>query len=167
MIDAGSGSVAYRSQTRRRRSAGRGLSLRGYLGSDRTRRLTLPRLNACATGAITFAIGFGRRSHGRSFDRGSLALYGMDGVRAAVDSAPARTYSESSRASSALFSAPWCSGQTCHPVTVEIAGSNPVGVASTHTIARPAKCGAGDCSYNSGLERHLRLALNAACQPCT
>ena len=26
--------------------------------------------------------------------------------------------------------APWCSGQTCHPVTVEIAGSNPAGVAS-------------------------------------
>ena len=27
-------------------------------------------------------------------------------------------------------SAPWCSGLTCHPVTVEIAGSNPVGVAN-------------------------------------
>ena len=26
--------------------------------------------------------------------------------------------------------APWCSGLTCHPVTVEIAGSNPAGVAS-------------------------------------
>ena len=24
--------------------------------------------------------------------------------------------------------APWCSGQTCHPVTVEIVGSNPIGV---------------------------------------
>ena len=28
--------------------------------------------------------------------------------------------------------APWCSGLTCHPVTVEIAGSNPVGVARPH-----------------------------------
>ena len=26
--------------------------------------------------------------------------------------------------------APWCSGLTCHPVTVEIVGSNPIGVAS-------------------------------------
>ncbi len=26
--------------------------------------------------------------------------------------------------------APWCSGLTCHPVTVEIEGSNPFGVAS-------------------------------------
>ena len=26
--------------------------------------------------------------------------------------------------------APWCSGLTCHPVTVEIAGSNPAGVAN-------------------------------------
>ena len=26
--------------------------------------------------------------------------------------------------------APWCSGLTCHPVTVEIGGSNPPGVAS-------------------------------------
>ena len=26
--------------------------------------------------------------------------------------------------------APWCSGQTCHPVTVEIVGSNPIGVVS-------------------------------------
>jgi hypothetical protein len=24
--------------------------------------------------------------------------------------------------------APWCSGLTCHPVTVEIVGSNPIGV---------------------------------------
>jgi hypothetical protein len=24
--------------------------------------------------------------------------------------------------------APWCSGLTCHPVTVEIRGSNPLGV---------------------------------------
>lgn len=29
-------------------------------------------------------------------------------------------------------SAPWCSGLTCHPVTVEIAGSNPVGVAISY-----------------------------------
>jgi hypothetical protein len=28
------------------------------------------------------------------------------------------------------FTAPWCSGLTCHPVTVEIGGSNPPGVAS-------------------------------------
>ncbi len=27
--------------------------------------------------------------------------------------------------------APWCSGQTCHPVTVEIRGSNPLGVADS------------------------------------
>ena len=27
--------------------------------------------------------------------------------------------------------APWCSGLTCHPVTVEIGGSNPPGVASS------------------------------------
>ncbi len=26
---------------------------------------------------------------------------------------------------------PWCSGQTCQPVTLEIAGSNPVGPAIT------------------------------------
>ncbi len=26
--------------------------------------------------------------------------------------------------------APWCSGLTCHPVTVEIVGSNPIGVAN-------------------------------------
>ncbi len=29
-----------------------------------------------------------------------------------------------------IIKAPWCSGLTCHPVTVEIAGSNPAGVAS-------------------------------------
>src|SRR5947209_5124577 len=28
---------------------------------------------------------------------------------------------------------PWCSGQTCQPVTLEIAGSNPVGSAITVT----------------------------------
>ena len=33
-------------------------------------------------------------------------------------------------------SAPWCSGLTCHPVTVEIAGSNPVGVASSPSNRR-------------------------------
>ena len=29
------------------------------------------------------------------------------------------------------YKAPWCSGLTCHPVTVEIRGSNPLGVASS------------------------------------
>ncbi|MEA2650601.1 MAG: hypothetical protein QOI85_322 [Chloroflexota bacterium] len=29
---------------------------------------------------------------------------------------------------------PWCSGQTCQPVTLEIAGSNPVGPATAHPI---------------------------------
>lgn len=28
-----------------------------------------------------------------------------------------------------VSAAPWCSGLTCHPVTVEIEGSNPFGVA--------------------------------------
>jgi hypothetical protein len=28
-----------------------------------------------------------------------------------------------------ISAAPWCSGLTCHPVTVEIVGSNPIGVA--------------------------------------
>ena len=34
--------------------------------------------------------------------------------------------------------APWCSGLTCHPVKVEIGGSNPLGVAITRyfTITR-------------------------------
>ena len=31
-----------------------------------------------------------------------------------------------------LRAAPWCSGLTCHPVTVEIEGSNPFGVANTN-----------------------------------
>jgi hypothetical protein len=30
-----------------------------------------------------------------------------------------------------MRAAPWCSGLTCHPVTVEIRGSNPLGVASS------------------------------------
>ncbi len=31
--------------------------------------------------------------------------------------------------------APWCSGLTCHPVTVEIGGSNPPGVATAiHSV---------------------------------
>jgi hypothetical protein len=30
---------------------------------------------------------------------------------------------------SSASAAPWCSGLTCHPVTVEIEGSNPFGVA--------------------------------------
>ena len=30
--------------------------------------------------------------------------------------------------------APWCSGQTCHPVTVEIGGSNPPGVADSNFL---------------------------------
>ena len=32
------------------------------------------------------------------------------------------------------FLAPWCSGLTCHPVTVEIVGSNPIGVASAKVL---------------------------------
>ena len=31
-----------------------------------------------------------------------------------------------------ISAAPWCSGLTCHPVTVEIVGSNPIGVAIYH-----------------------------------
>ncbi len=30
--------------------------------------------------------------------------------------------------------APWCSGLTCHPVTVEIRGSNPLGVAHSNFL---------------------------------
>ncbi len=30
--------------------------------------------------------------------------------------------------------APWCSGLTCHPVTVEIGGSNPPGVATSNSL---------------------------------
>ena len=30
-----------------------------------------------------------------------------------------------------ILVAPWCSGLTCHPVTVEIGGSNPPGVADS------------------------------------
>jgi hypothetical protein len=33
-----------------------------------------------------------------------------------------------------VHAAPWCSGLTCHPVKVEIGGSNPLGV------ARPLHC---------------------------
>src|SRR4051812_24689606 len=35
---------------------------------------------------------------------------------------------------SALAPDPWCSGQTCQPVTLEIAGSNPVGSAIHRTL---------------------------------
>ncbi len=38
-------------------------------------------------------------------------------------------------AGSRLWAAPWCSGLTCHPVTVEIEGSNPFGVANSQPIA--------------------------------
>ena len=37
---------------------------------------------------------------------------------------------ETSAASTLIRLAPWCSGLTCHPVKVEIGGSNPLGVAS-------------------------------------
>ncbi len=33
-----------------------------------------------------------------------------------------------------LRAAPWCSGLTCHPVTVEIVGSNPIGVAKNSQL---------------------------------
>ena len=36
---------------------------------------------------------------------------------------------------SRLWAAPWCSGLTCHPVTVEIEGSNPFGVANSQVMA--------------------------------
>ena len=32
------------------------------------------------------------------------------------------------------YKAPWCSGLTCHPVTVEIRGSNPLGVAHSNFL---------------------------------
>ena len=34
---------------------------------------------------------------------------------------------------------PWCSGPTCQPVTLEIAGSNPVGSAITRLFLRPVR----------------------------
>lgn len=54
--------------------------------------------------------------------------------------------------SSGRRSAPWCSGLTCHPVTVEIRGSNPLGVAtSVSSIAAPkptmSPCQAPDCPF--------------------
>jgi hypothetical protein len=33
---------------------------------------------------------------------------------------------------------PWCSGQTCQPVTLEIAGSNPVGPAKRLLARQPS-----------------------------
>ena len=53
--------------------------------------------------------------------------------------------------------APWCSGLTCHPVTVEIEGSNPFGVAS---FQHPARHTAGfaflcRCSLAAALVRRL------------
>ena len=35
---------------------------------------------------------------------------------------------------------PWCSGQTCQPVTLEIAGSNPVGPATAHHHDQDVPC---------------------------
>ena len=34
---------------------------------------------------------------------------------------------------------PWCSGPTCQPVTLEIAGSNPVGSAINRIFLRPVR----------------------------
>ena len=50
----------------------------------------------------------------------------------AQDNPPARSVCptpESPLESNSCDTAPWCSGLTCHPVTVEIVGSNPIGVA--------------------------------------
>ena len=45
------------------------------------------------------------------------------------------------------FPDPWCSGPTCQPVTLEIAGSNPVGSAISHlpTPRPPARTGRSSC----------------------
>ena len=67
---------------------------------------------------------------------------------------------------------PWCSGPTCQPVTLEIAGSNPVGSAINAfsyapsarpdgAFLRPARPGLGGrCPVRNGSRRHGRLAAH-------
>ena len=60
----------------------------------------------------------------RWFDTGYIMLIDFNAVSA------------SSRCFLSVSMAPWCSGLTCHPVTVEIVGSNPIGVANTYEIGQ-------------------------------
>ena len=57
---------------------------------------------------------------------------------------------------------PWCSGQTCQPVTLEIAGSNPVGSAIAHSKPRPPP-GSGllSCPPTSGPRRGRSPGLSS------
>lgn len=78
------------------------------------------------------------------------------------------------RYDASLPAAPWCSGLTCHPVKVEIVGSNPIGVAS-HFVPMPACVRAslfpdGETSSRPAkpmirFQHHCRLSCTAASIP--
>ena len=63
--------------------------------------------------------------------------------------------------------APWCSGLTYCPVKAEIAGSNPVGVASVLTRAYTffCKCGRGSKELLGMSQKSVKVAVAAVETP--
>src|SRR5688500_6671784 len=66
-----------------------------------------------------------------------------------------------------LPAGPWCSGPTCQPVTLEIAGSNPVGsaISTLNLLAQPRAPHASEARKEVRLgqvRRHSRVAQDVA-----